>query len=483
MVIHILIPALSLSTAFLMSFLEPSKGPRHLYFVAISAITFVLLPLLTLLLYRRKMGQRLRKYGGNLVERDYPQVHELIKKLCGRMNVEPPTSLYVRSEELDAIVFGSVNKKYILLTTGLCKTYHTFPSIVETILTHELAHLKNGDVVKHQVAESLSMSFAIVAILGSVCSILLFTPWVISGFLIVMLVYLILSAVLFYFNSLFKRWREIYADLRAISVEGSSKPLLTSLRLLYPVSKPSIFRRILSPFTLTVRDRIKILQDDVFKQVVGRIAVCGAVSSISVYLSFLSTIFVWPLIADLTVKLLTPLLTIIPFSLFLVVAPPYWVYSMKDVKTRSEHLYRTFVTPGKVWLAVIPFLLFAYWWSSYLLFLLVLISYMVLFLHQLFFNFILCLVSLNIPAKHKVLLSESILIILPLFFILHYLNLTNQIVLASAIIGTIIISVTLILWLKYGKCPNCKAEIELHTPFRCPRCLCKLNEDFLVLIE
>lgn len=461
--------------------LSPSYLP--IYF---PLLTFIFLPILTFFFYIKGMRDKIQKYGKNELNRRCPEVLGLITHLCQRMQIKAPNSLYLDTEDLQAVVFGSEKRPYVLVSRGLCEKFKTFPDLVEVVLTHELSHIKNRDLRQHAVSESLWKSFAVIALLGSICG-LLFTGHenIYAWARLTILFYLVPCLVVFYLNNAIQRWREIYADVRTIAFQESDRNLVTLLRLFYPISRSSLTAKLFSPFILTPSKRIRIIREDVFKHIVERGTICAAVSIFSlsaVLLSFIS-------LQDITGPAQLYAIGVVWFSanvlLYFIVLLPYWIYSSKEVKNSRHHAFKLFVTPFKISLILtIPIMLVQWLRGSefYLLISFLTLIYLLLVIHQLLFQFILSFVSSKIRARNKILLSETILL-LPLVGPYLYLLNSSEALLVS-VISLVLMGVLLFFAeSKFSKCPYCGRDIELFSLFRCAHCLHRLNDEFLIFLR
>lgn len=469
--------------SFSLSILE--MPPFLYHFTLFPIFTFLLLPFLVFQYYNRSIKYKVRKYSENKLSEKYPDIFNLISKSSRQMKVKVPECLYVDSDELNALAFGSEKKPYLLVSTGLCKKFRVFPNLVETVLVHELSHIKNRDLKQHEIAESLWKSFILIAVIGSLGSLLSTRFEDIRIWLVlVILFYLVPALTVFYLNNMIQRWREIYADARTIAFQRTYKNLVAVLRLFYPLSGLGL-KKLFSPFILTPIKRIKILKEDIFKHVIERGTICTFISVISLFSTIFSTVFLWNLIGGINLYLsIVFIWTLSTFFLVSIVLLPYWTYSLKKIKSIYQYAINAFFTPLKVSIILtIPQLLLpilTQWallpeWFIYFF----LMCFFFLFAHQLAYHIILSLIPLKI--KTKIILSESILFIFPVALLNYILNLAD--IVYAVVIAVIFVSILLILAARYAKCPYCGKDIRLFGLFKCPYCSHKLNEEFLISLQ
>ena len=84
--------------------------------------------------------------GGETVERkDAPQLYNLLENLCISRGITTPKLKLIRSDALNAFATGMNDKQYaITVTTGLLDRLDD--AEIESVLGHELTHIRNGDV-------------------------------------------------------------------------------------------------------------------------------------------------------------------------------------------------------------------------------------------------------------------------------------------------------------------------------------------------
>lgn len=467
------------------------KPPYLLHLLLFTALFF-----LTWLLYKRNEKVKISRYKANRVEDRYPELSSLIFNLCSRFNVRKPIILYFEGEPLDTFVVGYGRKPYLLVSTGLCEMYSSFPDMVETILLHELSHIKNRDLFQHEVAESLWKSFIIIAGISILLSFIESFRNSTSSLYSTFSMYILPSVVLFYLNSAIKKWREIYADVRTAFFQKTCRNLLTLFRLLSSHGKISLRSRILSPFVLTINERIKLLQEGFFKNIGGRISLCVAVTTTSIVLNVINLYdlnYPWfPLEPLFFIWIITHLTSTS------IMALPHLTYFISEARNKRQLFSSILLKPLKLLPSIgLPFLilisistlplilisprLLDYRIIQYFIVGFVLGGYAFLFLQELLLLFILGVVKIRISPKIKVVFSEIPILLTSSLIVFHLLGMETF----PIIILTIVMLVPLMAFLswKYIKCPYCGGKIEPYNVFQCPHCLNALNEEFLVSLQ
>jgi len=240
---------------------------------------FVAIPALTALFYFADPQRKIRKLRLMDLRKRYPQISDLISRLCERIGIKhSPAALWFDDSALDpsyrynADVFGTHRRAYIAIAQSLCEAFKAFPDLVESLLLHELSHLKNRDLVKHEIAEKLMKAYFIVApaqLVFLLCEHFLLRGQAELGldlvFLIAYLLYLVPGIFLYYLNGSIKRAREIYADARAASIQGTNESLILALQMQIvptPRLKARIYERMMNPFIPSPQQRINYLRDN-----------------------------------------------------------------------------------------------------------------------------------------------------------------------------------------------------------------------------
>jgi heat shock protein HtpX len=113
--------------------------------------------------------------GGREVQRaDAPRLYDLLENLCISRGITTPKLKVMDAEALNAFSTGMNEKQYsITVTTGLLKQLND--AEMESVLGHELTHIRNGDVRMMVIA-------VIIAGIVSFFAELIFQLWFYTGF-------------------------------------------------------------------------------------------------------------------------------------------------------------------------------------------------------------------------------------------------------------------------------------------------------------
>ena len=211
----------------------------RLAFLSFPLSSLVVFPCLTAYLYLKSPKSRAKRLepAGK-----YPEVLDLVRRLSARLRVEAPKVLLKGVPTLEAEVFGNHREAYLELGEGLCRAGER---LAEPIIAHELAHLRNGDVTKHCLAEEMVKAFLVT--LAFHASLLLSLSPLLSGYFLrfhsswLRGLYILPLLIVYLLNGQLLRAREFLADARAASL-GFGRGLSIALRLL--ASKPRLIDRL-----------------------------------------------------------------------------------------------------------------------------------------------------------------------------------------------------------------------------------------------
>jgi heat shock protein HtpX len=159
-----------------------------------------------------------------------PGLHAMIERLCIQADLPKPKVAIADTEVPNAFAMGRSQKKAVVcVTTGLMNTLT--PAELEGVMAHELAHVKNRDVMIMTLASFFASIAAMIVQFG-----FFFgggfgdggdddSP----GFLVVWLASLIVYAVSFMLMLALSRYREFTADRGAALVTGRPSALASAL--------------------------------------------------------------------------------------------------------------------------------------------------------------------------------------------------------------------------------------------------------------
>lgn len=170
----------------------------------------------------------LMSMGAKVVsESEQPRLHEMVSRLCAMADIPKPKVAVVNSPVPNAFATGrSPKKSVVAVTTGIMKTLD--PGELESVIAHELSHVKNRDVMVMTIASFLStVAFFLVRYLlyfgggsrdrqsGGIMAV-----WLVS--IVVWIISLMLIRTL-------SRYREFSADRGSALITGTPSYLASAL--------------------------------------------------------------------------------------------------------------------------------------------------------------------------------------------------------------------------------------------------------------
>jgi heat shock protein HtpX len=158
-----------------------------------------------------------------------PELHALIERLCIQADLPKPKVAVAYTEMPNAFALGKSQKSAtVCATTGIMKMLS--PAELEGVMAHELAHVKNRDV----------MIMTVASFFASVAATILQFGFFFGGggddedsgpsFLVVLLVSLAVYVVSFFLMMSLSRYREFVADRGAALFTGRPSALASALR-------------------------------------------------------------------------------------------------------------------------------------------------------------------------------------------------------------------------------------------------------------
>ncbi|MFB6095866.1 MAG: M48 family metallopeptidase [Haloferacaceae archaeon] len=159
----------------------------------------------------------------DLPEDQYPEIHRRVESLSRDMHIDKPRLMIARMGAPNAFAVGRKGNGTVVVSQELLQLLE--PDEVEGVLAHELAHIRNRDVVMMVLGQGIASIVAIVAqwvvLLTGDNDIADFFLAIVVGQLVQMLVMVFVFAI--------SRYREYVADGDAKSVIGSGEPLARAL--------------------------------------------------------------------------------------------------------------------------------------------------------------------------------------------------------------------------------------------------------------
>ncbi|QSW97993.1 M48 family metallopeptidase [Haloterrigena alkaliphila] len=200
-------------------------GAFGLAMFGVGAWPFVLLGLLVLPVIQYKIGvwSATRRAEPMPEEGQYADIHGMTESLCRDMGIDKPKLMVMEMGVPNAFATGRRGNGVVVVSTELVRLLQR--DELEGVIAHELAHLKNRDVVTMVVGQSIGMMVGWVAymvyMMGGERNIgSIFVGLLISN-LAQMLVMVFVLAI--------SRYREYVADEDARQYIGSGDPLARAL--------------------------------------------------------------------------------------------------------------------------------------------------------------------------------------------------------------------------------------------------------------
>ena len=153
----------------------------------------------------------------------YREIHQMTESLCRDMGIEKPTLMVMDMGVPNAFATGRKGKGYVVVSTELIRLLQR--DELEGVIAHELAHIKNRDVLAMVLGSSIAMMVGWVAymvyIMGGERNI--------GSIIVGMVISNIAQMLVMVFVLAISRYREFVADDDARQYIGSGDPLARAL--------------------------------------------------------------------------------------------------------------------------------------------------------------------------------------------------------------------------------------------------------------
>src|ERR1700691_6076205 len=179
--------------------------------------------------------------GGKEVQRaEQPRLYNILENLCISRGITMPTLKVIESDQLNAFATGMNAKQYsITVTTGLLDRLND--AEVESVLGHELTHIRNGDVRMMVIA-------VVIAGVISFFAELFFRLWFYGGFrgprssgdrrgggaglaILIAVAFIVVAYLLsFVIRLALSRSREFLADAGSVELTKNPDAMISALR-------------------------------------------------------------------------------------------------------------------------------------------------------------------------------------------------------------------------------------------------------------
>ncbi|WP_136600791.1 M48 family metallopeptidase [Salinigranum halophilum] len=174
--------------------------------------------------YKLGKWMALRSVGAeDLPEDRFSDIHRRVESLSTEMGIDKPRLMVARMGVPNAFAVGRKGNGTVVVSEELLARLE--PDEVEAVLAHELAHIRNRDVVMMVLGQGVASIVAIVA----QWAVLLTGDNDLADFFLAIVVGQITQLLVMLFVFAISRYREYVADADAAEEVGSGEPLATAL--------------------------------------------------------------------------------------------------------------------------------------------------------------------------------------------------------------------------------------------------------------
>ncbi|MCP1662622.1 MAG: zinc metalloprotease HtpX [Methanocalculus sp. MSAO_Arc1] len=165
--------------------------------------------------------------GARVVEEDeYPELHRMVERLCATADMPKPRVAIMQSPVPNAFATGRSPKKGVVAVTDSIMRLLTKDEL-EAVVAHELAHIKNRDVMTLTIASFLAMVAALIiqnALFASLFDRREGNPWIIA-WIVAILVWVAATLLI----RMLSRYREFAADRGSAYITNNPQALSNAL--------------------------------------------------------------------------------------------------------------------------------------------------------------------------------------------------------------------------------------------------------------
>jgi len=200
-------------------------GAFGLAMFGLSMWPLVLLGLLVLPAIQYKIGtwSATRRAEPMPEDGQYREIHQMTESLCRDMGIEKPTLMVMDMGVPNAFATGRKGKGYVVVSTELIRLLQR--DELEGVIAHELAHIKNRDVITMVLGQSIGMMVGWVAYMVYMMG----DDRNIGSIFVGMIISNIAQMLVMVFVLAISRYREFVADDDARQYIGSGDPLARAL--------------------------------------------------------------------------------------------------------------------------------------------------------------------------------------------------------------------------------------------------------------
>jgi heat shock protein HtpX len=172
----------------------------------------------------------MRSMGANKVENDeYPELHSMVNNISQQANIPKPEVAVADTELPNAFAAGrSQDSSVVCVTTGLIKKLDD--EELESVIAHEVAHIKNRDVIVMTVAGLITMLSGIVIRYGVYFTLGGRDARGFVAYLGILFVSILTYIVGYILIRALSRYREFAADRGSAQLTGNPTALAEALR-------------------------------------------------------------------------------------------------------------------------------------------------------------------------------------------------------------------------------------------------------------
>ncbi|EMA10496.1 M48 family metallopeptidase [Haloarcula marismortui] len=172
-----------------------------------------------------KLGKWLALRGAEEMPDDqrFGYVHQMVRRLCRDMSIEEPRLMVMDMGVPNAFAVGRKGAGVVVVSSELMQLLDD--DELEGVIAHELAHIKNRDVITMVVGQSIGMLVGYVAYFA----VLFGGERNIGSWIMAMIASSLANALVMVFVLAISRYREYVADADARRAIGTGEPLARAL--------------------------------------------------------------------------------------------------------------------------------------------------------------------------------------------------------------------------------------------------------------
>ena len=188
-------------------------------------VPVLLLGILVVPALQYKLGKWMALRGARGMPEDgqYGHVHQMVRRLCRDMDLAEPRLMTMEMGVPNAFAVGRKGAGVVVVSTELMQLLDD--DELEGVVAHELAHIKNRDVITMVVGQSIGMLVGYVAYFA----VLFGGERNVGSWILAMVASSVANALVLVFVMAISRYREYVADADARDAIGTGDPLARAL--------------------------------------------------------------------------------------------------------------------------------------------------------------------------------------------------------------------------------------------------------------